>query len=278
MSRGKFDEIGYWSEMKLDIVQKYATAYSKILDAEKRIKAHVYVDAFAGSGVHISKTHGGFVLGSPINALNVQPPFKEFHFIDLDGDKVARLEKVIGNRKDVTVHQGDCNQVLLDKVFPRCRWDEFRRALCLLDPYSINLDWRVLQTAGKMRSVEVFYNFMIMDVNMNVLWRNPDKVAAPQQARMDAVWGDHSWREIAYRKQPTLFGDEEEEKVSNDQIAEAFRKRLHDVAGFEYVPEPIPMRNSTGAIIYYLFFASPNKTGAKIVKDIFDKYRRMGVR
>ena len=27
----QFDEIGYWSEVKLDIVRKYAAAYSKIL-------------------------------------------------------------------------------------------------------------------------------------------------------------------------------------------------------------------------------------------------------
>jgi hypothetical protein len=32
------------------------------------------------------------------------------------------------------------------------------------------------------------------------------------------------------------------------------------------------MRNTTGAVVYYLFFASPNETGAKIVKDIFRKY------
>ena len=40
-----------------------------------------------------------------------------------------------------------------------------RRALCLLDPYNINLKWEVIETAGKMGSVEVFLNFMIMDIN-----------------------------------------------------------------------------------------------------------------
>lgn len=33
------------------------------------------------------------------------------------------------------------------------------------------------------------------------------------------------------------------------------------------------MRNSTRAMLYYLFFASQNNTGEKIVNDIFDKYR-----
>jgi hypothetical protein len=57
--------------------------------------------------------------------------------------------------------------------------------------------------------------------------------------------------------------------ADNQMIAEAYRKRLKEVAGFKYVPEPIPMRNSKNAVVYYLFFASPNETGAKIVGEIF---------
>ncbi len=31
----KYDEIGYWSEVKLDIVREYAAAYSKIQYRDK---------------------------------------------------------------------------------------------------------------------------------------------------------------------------------------------------------------------------------------------------
>jgi hypothetical protein len=44
------------------------------------------------------------------------------------------------------------------------------------------------------------------------------------------------------------------------------------VAGFEEVPEPIPMRNSKNATVYYLFFASHNKTGAKIARHLLERY------
>jgi hypothetical protein len=37
------------------------------------------------------------------------------------------------------------------------------------------------------------------------------------------------------------------------------------------------MRNTRGAVVYYLFFASPNRTGDKIVRDIFNKYRDRGI-
>jgi len=68
-----------------------------------------------------------------------------------------------------------------------------------------------------------------------------------------------------------------EEKAGDKPLIEAFRDRLKKVAGFKFVPDPIPMRNSKGAVIYYLFFASPNKTGATIVSEIFDKYRSRGI-
>jgi three-Cys-motif partner protein len=277
MSARRLDEIGYWSEVKLDIVREYASAYSIIMNKQKAIRRYAYIDGFAGAGVHLSKQTGRMVAGSPLNALLLEPPFSEYHFINLDGDRAAKLRTLAAGRPDVHVHKGDCNTVLLDQVFPRCRYEDFHRALCLLDPYGLHVDWQVLQQAGEMRSVELFYNFMIMDANMNVLWHDPGKVSAKQRSRMDAVWGDGSWREAAYKTTPGLFGAIEE-KTANQALAEAFRKRLKEIAGFAYVPEPMPMRNTRGAVVYYLFFASPNRTGAKIVKDIFAKYRKKGAR
>jgi len=272
-----YDEIGYWSEIKLDVVRKYASAYSRIMTAQPAITKHIYIDGFAGPGRHIARRTGQFVPGSPLNALEVKPPFGEIHLIDLHRSRVAELKRQIGYRSDVFIYEADANHVLLDKVFPRCLYEDFNRALCLLDPYGLNVDWRVLQAAGEMGSVEIFYNFMIMDANMNVLWRNPDNVAPTQSERMDRVWGDDSWAEVAYVERPTLWGDTVGEKAPNEAIAEAFRKRLQHVAGFKYVPKPAPMINIRGAVIYYLFFASPNETGAHIVEDIFNTARRKGI-
>ena len=115
----KFDEIGYWSEVKLAIVKEYATAYSAILARQKKPSLHhVYVDAFAGAGAHISKSTREMVPGSPLNALAIQPPFLEHHLIDLDGAKVDNLRALVGNRADVFVHEGDCNKVSSRRSFP----------------------------------------------------------------------------------------------------------------------------------------------------------------
>jgi three-Cys-motif partner protein len=269
------DEIGVWSEVKLEIIKKYAAAYSTILSRQRAIRGHVYIDAFAGAGTHISKETGESISGSPVNALQITPPFTELHFVDLDGNRAEELRRLAAGDKRVTVHNEDCNDVLLRDLFPQCQWSTYKRALCLLDPYGLNVNWKVLAEAGRMKTVEIFYNFMIMDANMNVLMRDPSQVSPEQAARMDAAWGDRSWQDAAYRKEEDLFGTVQE-KASNEDIAEAFRKRLRDVAGFKYVPEPMPMRNTKGAVIYYLYFASAKAVAAHIVEDIFARYRNRG--
>jgi three-Cys-motif partner protein len=205
----------------------------------------------------------------------VQPPFRDYHFIDLDEKKVAALEKLAEKRQDVHIHHGNCNRVLLESVLPQAKWDAYRRALCILDPYGLHLDWAVIAEAGRMRSLEIFLNFPVADINRNVLWRDRGGVSPDQMERMNAFWGDDSWKQIAYApsRQAQLFGPPADEKVSNEAVAEAFRKRLEDVARFSNVPEPIAMRNSQNAIVYYLYFASQKPVAAEIVRQIFDKYR-----
>jgi three-Cys-motif partner protein len=268
----KIDEIGYWSEVKLDVVKDYAKAYSTILHAQTNPPLHhVYIDAFAGAGVHLSKTSGYLVPGSPLNALNIDPPFKEHHLIDLDRDKANNLRELCRGRTDVSVYDKDCNEVLLNEVFPKVKYQDYKRGLCLLDPYGLHLDWEVIYTAGQMKSIEIFLNFPVMDMNMNALWHNPEKADPQQVARMTAFWGDESWKNAVYEK--GLFDFIFKADDSNAKVSRAFQHRLKKVAGFQYVPDPIPMRNSNKATLYYLFFASNKPTAKNIVEDIFQKYK-----
>jgi hypothetical protein len=70
-----------------------------------------------------------------------------------------------------------------------------------------------------------------------------------------------------------LFKESEEEKLPSIVVVKAFQERLIKKALFPYVPDPIPMRNNKGGIIYYLFFASHNNTGARIARDIFKNHK-----
>jgi len=277
MSNEAASEIGYWTEIKLDILREYAAAYSRILSAQTKPRLkHVYIDGFCGSGCHMSRD-GGLVWGSPTSVLLVDPPFTEYHLIDLDEGNIENLQLIIDARtqgpydpKTVHLYNADCNEVLLKQVFPRVRYEDYRRALCLLDPYGLHLDWSVIAAAGRMRSIEIFLNFPILDMNRNVLHKNPEKVDPKQIERLTRYWGDDTWRSAAYTNTQNLFGYDE--KTNNEQVVEAFRARLKEVAGFGYVSDAMPMRNRTNAVVYYLIFASHKPVAANIVKDIFKKH------
>ena len=272
----EYDEIGVWSEVKLAIIKEYASAYSRILDKTRResiprLRWH-YIDAFAGPGVHLSRTTHEIVEGSPLIALRTIPPFSEYHFIDADPARAEQLQGIAGSRNNVHIYSADCNEILLNKVFPNAKYEDYQRALCLLDPYNINLKWEVIEAAGQSGSIEIFLNFMIMDINRNVLRRNRDLAIQSKVDQLTRLWGDETWQDAAYTSEGKLF--EDPEKVSNDRFEQAWRARLKDKAGFKFVSEPMPMRTRTRSVIYYLYFASQKPVAASIVEDIFRKYRQ----
>lgn len=284
----ELDEIGDWSVDKLRILKEYSAAYAIILQHQRN--AHTgkkqfytgYIDAFAGAGEHIHKGTGQVVKGSPLNALELATQFDHYEFIDLNPERVQRLKQLTEKRCNVSVHHGDCNEILLKTVLPKYPRDKYRRALCFLDPYSLQLDWKVLKTAGEMQSVEIFLNFPIHDMNRNAKRKNIDEVDATSRERMTKFWGDESWHAAMYApsKQATLPGLFAEdagpdlEKVDQASFIAAFRDRLKKVAGFKFVPEPVAMKIPQGAVVYFLFFASNNETGARVANDIMKRYRR----
>ena len=273
----EYDEIGIWSEVKLAIIKEYASAYTTILDAQRRDKIRslkwLYIDAYAGPGYHLSKTSGNRVEGSPLIALNTSPPFAEYHFIDTEPKRAEQLRTLAGNRSDVFTYSQDCNTVLLRDVFPRTKFSDYRRALCLLDPYNIDLTWEVIEAAGKSGSIDIFLNFMIMDINRNAMRRDPDRSVPSKMEQLTRFWGDETWRDVGYATDHDLLGPRTE-KVSNEEFAEAFRQRLKTKAGFANVPPPMPMKTKSNSTIYYLYFASPKAVASGIVRDIFAKYQR----
>lgn len=279
------DEIGDWSVDKLSILKAYAEQYSLVLQnqhgpaGERRLR-YGYIDGFAGAGKHVHKTTREIIPGSPLNALNTKHKFDEYHFVDLDADRVSRLRRLIAGVPGAVVHEGDCNAVLLQSVFPQFRFEDFKRALCSLDPYGMHVRWDVLRRAGEMGTIEVFLNFPIADINRNAKRERISDVGPDHRTRMTALWGDESWHPAMFppSKQSSfldLLGDTSSnvENAGNDSFASAFRERLKTAGKFKFVPEPVPMRNSKNAVVYYLFFAGNNETGYRIANHILKKYR-----
>src|SRR5208282_5563636 len=191
-----------------------------------------------------------------------------FHFIDLNPAKTDHLQQLCEGRSNVEIHTGDANQHLKG-LLPTIQYTDYKRALCLLDPYGLHLDWEVMQIAGQLGTIDMFLNFPIMDMNRNALLWKPESAEPDDVARMTRFWGDDSWRQVAWadNKQADMFRETDQEKQPNKVIAEAFRERLKKVAGFVHVPEPLPMTNKKNAVLYYLFFAAKNPAAGSIIGD-----------
>ena len=272
----KLDKVGFWSEIKLEIIKEYASAYTSIMAKQSQswCKGYLYIDAFAGASKHISRRTGEMISGSPLNALEVIPPFIEYHFIDLDAERADVFRQIAKENPTVHAYQGDCNEILITKIFPKLTYNSFKRALCILDPYGLQLKWTTVKAAAELATIEIFINFPVMDINRNILSGDPASTKPEDTERMTVFWGDESWKHLLYGKQENIFGGTDQVKTEDYQaLAKEYLKRLKQ-AGFKDVPNPVLMRNKTKGPLYYLFFASQKTVAKGIVKDIFDKYRK----
>ena len=71
------------------------------MKSQEWCKGYVYIDAFSGAGIHISKKSGEFVPGSPLNALEIKNPFTEYHYIDIDREKIEILSSLTNDHQNI---------------------------------------------------------------------------------------------------------------------------------------------------------------------------------
>ena len=127
---------GPWSDIKTAAVEYYLQCYTKALSHKPLILW--YFDAFAGSGDREEeRISGGLFEGRPIEtvvettdgsarkAINIQPPFQHFVFIEKDDKRANDLRVLCGEFPDrqIDVRQADAN-IELAKVASNPPWSK----------------------------------------------------------------------------------------------------------------------------------------------------------
>jgi three-Cys-motif partner protein len=286
---------GRWTDKKLELVHKYLRAYTIIFDRNPNAqKLHtIYLDAFAGTGYrNLPSAHEenlllelgeeetqDFLKGSARIALEVEPPFKEYVFIENDPDYALELEHLrnefIPIRPNINIHNEKANP-FLRAWLQRINW-RTTRAVVFLDPYGMQVDWEILESIGKTKAIDLWLLFPL-GVAVNRLLT---KSAPPPQKWADAltrIFGTDTWQQAFYprKKQLTLFGEEEVQakQASFETIGQFFLQRLQN-AFTAVAPNPFVLTNSKNNPLYWLYFASGNQKGAptavKIARDILEK-------
>jgi three-Cys-motif partner protein len=278
------DIIGRWSEGKLKLLADYLKAYSIIMNNQKTpnnptgrpwLEAYYYIDAFAGSIRPKAKDEERYIEGSPLRALQTEPRFDGYWFIDVSPRRIERIE---GLREEfpecaIEIYQGDCNEVLRTNIIPLIPQGSCRRAFVFLDPYGLQVDWETVRELANTKTCDIFVNFSIMGVT-RLLPR--DQSPQPEVVeQLDKVMGSTEWITQIYREpqetQLNLFSNPDEPSLSRDTLqaewlADLYTKQLSTL--FPHVSKPVLMRNSTNSVLYALCLASHKPVATKIANSL----------
>jgi three-Cys-motif partner protein len=285
MRRAKQSFGGNWTAEKLERVRKYLSAYTTIMSQQPFQFA--YIDAFAGTGYRTGKSEGGdavslfpdqkdFLDGSARIALQVQPRFTRYIFIEKSEGRFAELQKLKEEfpslQKDILLVNADANVYIKDLCLNRS-WRN-HRAVLFLDPFGMEVSWDTIEAIAKTKAIDLWILFPL-GVAVNRMLTKSGQIRAAWRTQLNSMFGAEDWYEAFYQtvKRPGLFGEEEvTEKTGNfASISQYFVRRLKTV--FPGVADnPLPLFNSHNNPLYLLCFASGNpkgsKTALKIAQDI----------
>jgi len=307
-SFGKFG--GNWTDLKLAVVKEYFTQFNTALSNTKFKR--VYIDAFAGGGRVIPKVdknyapkitskedlfsghpntgstqpddenveieEENFRHGSPLLALETNPPFNEFIFIERDEPTLNQLKQQISDNRmakgrPVQYLPEDANTAL--SRISNTDWNG-RRAVIFLDPFALEIRWSTLVAIAQTKAMDMWLLFPAMAVNRML----PRSAEVPEDwaKRLDETFGDSSWKAEFYAKPgPPSIDD-----FFPDSLPEAKEAKLDDPFGrlnryvvrrlktvfAGVVEEALVLKTSSGTPLFLLCFAVANENGAPIAKKI----------
>lgn len=246
---------GAWAADKLHYLQDYLQILSVGMKNQWPDKLY-YVDLFAGPGRCRLRETNEEIDGSPLIALRFG--FAKYFFFEadevcyqaLDG-RVKKQFPEKANR--VSIKNLDCNNHI-DEIDP----PEGGLGLAFIDPTGVSpLRFETIRKLAADRRVDLIINFHEgMGIRMNVFQYLPKEGTA-----LDAFMGSQRWRKL-FRGSPK----------SLDQvcklISDEYRNNLRHL-GYQVIDgSQIPIKTHSGALLYYLVFASKHPRGNEFWRKI----------
>lgn len=278
-----------WTEDKLIRLQKYLSAYMRIFSTNTKAAYYtpIYIDAFAGTGYRAIRKQGRdqglfpelaeketaeFLKGSARIALEIEPPFAWYIFIEQDPEYQKELERLkqqfasIADR--IKILPGDAN-MHLKTLCAQINWKK-TRAVFFLDPYGMQVEWSTIEAIAKTKAADLWLLFPLgMAVTRLLKKQRPPSGA--WAGRLSLVFGTEDWKEIFYPKRTmrTLFGDivMRRREANWSEIKEYFIDRLEHVF-VKVANNPLVLRNSKNVPLFLLCFAASNPKKAKLAIEI----------
>jgi three-Cys-motif partner protein len=281
-----------WTQDKLERVRKYLVAFTTIM--RKQPYSFAYIDAFAGTGYHerqseeVEGNHlfqdmdepevSSFLAGSAKIALQVEPRFNKYIFIEKSQRKADELEKLCAEFPEqaqaIHIERADAN----DYLQKLCNQDWSRqRAVLFIDPFGMQLSWETLAAIAATKAIDTWILFPVSAVNR--LLKRDGEIPDSWRHRLDLIFGEEKWFDVFFPIDTStqLFDIESRRKHATlESIGEYYNLRLRSI--FAGVAEnPYTLRNHRRSPLFLLCFAvgNPNpkavKLALKIAQDILKR-------
>lgn len=250
------------TQIKLGALANYLPAYTTALK-RSGFTLH-YIDAFAGTGKCTIRAgvRERTIPGSAWLALECQPPFDKYFFIEKSRAKVHELEQLVAYFKgrDVIIRHEDANVALPAYLAALTGGD---RVTINLDPFGMDVDWATLERIADSKKADVWYLFSLSGLYRQAT-RDAADVDESKAAALTRVLGPNDWRAALYEdsRQGSLFGADTQKRSADPyRMAEWVTGCLKDAFPGVAGPHILHMRTSDGKQgppIFALYFLVSN--------------------
>jgi len=259
------DEIGSWTELKLDYIRRYLNAYSNILKSGN-YQEYYFIDGFASYGICRCRISKKTIYGSPLIALSVKPPFTKYFFIELEEEKIIKLKEIAKKhfpKANIVLIIGDCN-IKIDSVLEQI--GEYTPFITLFDPQAGDLYLRTIQKISQKKKAEVLINFPFgMAIRRYMPLTTGKTINKYMQIKLTEIFGNNDWQQIYLERKKGVLSP----TIALKKYLDLY---LHNLlkSGFKYYAVK-NIKNSKGNHIYYLIFVTNHIRGLEKMKDVITK-------
>jgi three-Cys-motif partner protein len=281
---------GTHTEEKLRVLEKYLSAYRKVL--KNKQFTTIFFDAFAGTGEIPIEDSGGlfedvedaqpFIDGSARRALAIKPPFDRYVFVEKSKSKAALLEilkrdfSYLASR--IQIQRADANEAI-EKFCLNTDWKR-TRAVMFLDPFGNQVNWNTIKAIAATRAIDLWYLFPAhLGINRQI--SASGEFDAGKAASLDRVLGTGEWRKqfIATKIDQNLWGEDQTtsfKQSSVDSVTRFMIRRMREIFKGVVLDEWLPLGRA-GSHWYSLLFACANPSATatdiagRIARDVMKR-------
>lgn len=235
---------------KLLCLMRHYAFFTRIINAKFPQSPRWYVDLFSGPGKCRFEETGEVKKGSPLIALNTQPPFTDFAFVEKDPEYFSALQSRCSSHPHVNMLEGDANIIAPNALAMIGPHDP---CLVLVDPFELELEWSTVAQLAEKPRIDLLINFQVSQVFRSFGLGSYD--------RLDRFFGPNNWKPIEKRWKENV-----PPAVIRSELFELYKEGL-EKNGLKAVPKLI-YAESTNSPLYYLIYAVRFPIGEKVWKAV----------